>query len=59
MNAGLILGLEFGAYLIGLAIAFTRVLNHALNDQFEKLEKRVKKLEKQAKGGKNERTPRV
>lgn len=59
MNEGVILGLMFGAYLIGLVVSLTSVLNHALNDQFEKLEKRVKKLEEQAKGGKDERTPRV
>lgn len=59
MNEGIIVGLMFGAYLIGLVVSLTRLLNHALNDQFEKLEKRVEKLEKEVKGGKDERTPRV
>ena len=45
----IILGLMFGAYLIGLVVSLTRILNHALNDQFGKLDKRVKKLEKQVK----------
>lgn len=45
----MIIGLMFGAYLIGLVVTLTRVLTHALNDQFEKLEKRVKKLEKKVK----------
>lgn len=38
----MILGLMFGAYLISLVVSLTRMLNHALNDQFEKLKKRVK-----------------
>lgn len=45
MSESIILGLMFAAYLTGLVISLTRVLNHALNDQFEKLDKRVKKLE--------------
>lgn len=52
-------GLMFAAYLAGLVVVFTRVLNHALNDRFAELEKRVKRLEKKVKGGKDERTPRV
>jgi hypothetical protein len=48
MSGSIILGLMFAAYLTGLVVSLTRVLNHALNNQFAELEKRVKILEKKA-----------
>lgn len=56
------LGIFFGAYLILCLVVFIADLikmDSAIAKNYEKLEKRVKKLEKKSKGGKDERTPRV